>query len=505
MVGSHVEVRGISKHFGGVTALNKIDLTIKHGSVHALVGENGAGKSTLGKIISGVIRPDPDEGQLIVEGRPVHYTTPHDALADGITMISQEIALVAQLSVLENVYLGIESRRAGLLADNRATRRRFEALLARSGFDLPANAPVSSLNFSDLKKVEILKAMARNARLIVMDEPSAALPDDETAKLLDLIRQLRAEGITLVFVSHFLEEVLSVADVVTVLRDGQLIKTTPAQSETPNSLVIAMLGREMSLTFPPKHYPAAAAPVIFSAKNLSRQGSLEDISFDIHAGEIVGLAGLVGSGRSAVARTIFGADRRDGGVLAVDGVPVQVKSPTSAIKAGIAMLPESRKDQGLLLSFSLAANITLPHLDTVSQNLAIQHKVEFEKTTQLLKQLDVRPPRPEQRVNSLSGGNQQKVLFGKWLFRPPRLLIADEPTHGVDVGAKRAIYELITRLAREGMSILLISSELEEILGLAHRVLVMRHGRIVAEFAENPAENKLLSEDEIMHAVFATG
>jgi simple sugar transport system ATP-binding protein/ribose transport system ATP-binding protein len=500
----HVEIRGISKHFGGVTALKNIHLTIERGTVHGLVGENGAGKSTLGKIISGIIRPDPDGGEILVNNRPVHYTSPHAALLDGITMISQEVALAPRLNVLKNVYLGIESRRGGFLVDNKATCRRFDDLLAKSGFGLPADAPVLSLNFSELKQVEILKAMARNAKLIVMDEPTAALPDDEADRLLEIIRQLRTDGATIIFVSHFLEEVLSVADTVSVLRDGELIQTTPASGQTPDTLVMAMLGRAMSLTFPPKHYPKPDAPAVFSVKNLSKRGSFEDISFNIQAGEIVGLAGLVGSGRSAVARTIFGAERRDKGEVEVDGIPVKVESPADAIKTGIALLPESRKTHGLLMNFTLAPNITLPHLNTVSKGPVIQNKHELDETGQLLRQLDVRPPQPQARVNNLSGGNQQKVLFGKWLFRPPRLLIADEPTHGVDVGAKRAIYQLITQLAAQGMSILVISSELEEILGLAHRVLVMRQGRLVAEFKENPAENLLLSEDAIMHAAFAT-
>jgi ABC-type sugar transport system ATPase subunit len=497
----HVEIRGISKRFGGVQALQDIRLSVERGSIHGLVGENGAGKSTLGKIICGALRQD--EGELVVDGRPVDYASPRGALADGITMIQQEIALVPKLSVLENVYLGVESHRAGVMQD-RDTRRRFEELIDRSDFDLPADVPVGKLSVSDQKKVEILKAVARNARLIVMDEPTAALPDDETAKLIEIVRGLRASGTTIVYVSHFLEEVLTVADTVTVLRNGELIRTSPAQDETPESLVMAMLGRAMSLAFPAKSFPAPDAPVVLSVKNLSRRGIVEDISFDIRAGEIVGLAGLVGSGRSEVARTIFGADRRDTGVIQIDGQPVKIDSPGEAVAAGIGLLPESRKDQGLLMKLVIGHNVSLPHLDSVSQGMVIRRRRELRETAELLEDLDVRPPQPSMRVDNLSGGNQQKVLFAKWLFRRPRLLIADEPTHGVDVGAKRAIYALITSLAEQGMGVLLISSELEEVLGLAHRVLVMRRGRIVAEFEGRPGDPSALSEDAVMRAAFAT-
>ena len=465
------------------------------------MGENGAGKSTLGKIVAGALRPD--DGELVVDGRRVHYATPRDALIDGITMIHQEITLVPKLSVLENVYLGIESRRSGLL-QTRDTRRRFDALIAESQFDLPPDAPVSSLSVSDQKKVEILKAVARDASLIVMDEPTAALPDDETARLIEIVRSLREAGTTIVYVSHFLDEVLSVADEVTVLRNGELIRTAPTQDETPEGLVTAMLGRSMSLTFPPKIFPHADAPVVLSVRNLSRRGGVEDVSFDIHAGEIVGLAGLIGSGRSEVARTIFGADRRDSGEISIDEQLIKVETPGEAVKEGIALLPESRKDQGLLMNLFVGHNVSLPHLATMSRGIIVEGGREFRETANLLEELDVRPPEPAVRVDSLSGGNQQKVLFAKWLFRRPKLLIADEPTHGVDVGAKRAIYHLLTSLAGEGMAVLLISSELEEILGLAHRVLVMRLGRIVEELVDSPDDHSLLTEDAVMRAAFAT-
>jgi ABC-type sugar transport system ATPase subunit len=496
----HIELQGISKRFGGVQALADVHLSIEQGTVHGLVGENGAGKSTLGKIISGVIQPD--EGQMVVDGRQVSFASPREALTAGIAMIQQEIALVPRLTVLKNVLLGIESNRAGLLREP-DTRRRFDELNARSGFNLPADRIVSELGVADQKKIEILKAIARDARLIVMDEPTAALADDEAEKLVEIVRSLRQAGTTIVYVSHFLKEVLEVADTVTVLRNGELIRTAAAAEETPDSLVTAMLGREMSLTFPPKAFPPPDAPLVFAVRDLSRTGVVENISFDIRAGEILGLAGLVGSGRSEVARAIFGADRRDTGKLEIDGKAVRIANPTDAVAAGIALLPESRKTQGLLMRLGIGQNLTLPHLSSISRASVVRQRRETRETTQLLQELDVRPPDPRARVDSLSGGNQQKVLFAKWLFRRPRLLIADEPTHGVDVGAKLAIYRLITSLAAEGMAVLLISSELEEVLGLAHRVLVLRRGRIVAELQDSPDGRSSLTEDAVIRAAFA--
>jgi ABC-type sugar transport system ATPase subunit len=493
---AHIELRNVGKRFDAVEALASINLTIERGTIHALVGENGAGKSTLGKIISGVIRPD--QGEVIVNGRRVTYTSPYDALADGITMISQELTLVPKLGVLENVLLGMETHRAGILQYD-DMRQHYEKLTARSGFSLPTNVPVARMRVADQKKVEILRAIARNAQLIVMDEPTAALSADETEKLLDIVRRLRDAGTSIVYVSHFLEEVLSLADIVTVLRNGQLVRTAPASEETPESLVTAMLGRAMTLAFPSKIHPAPDAPVVFSVEGLTRAGLIENVSLNIRAGEIIGLAGLVGSGRSEVARTIFGADRPDRAVIKIDGQHVRIESPSDAIRAGIVLLPESRKLQGLIMGLEVGHNVTLPHLGALSRATLIRGRQEYRQTKDLLANLDVRPPEPRVKVTSLSGGNQQKVLFAKWLFRQPRILIADEPTSGVDVGAKQAIYQLLNSLAEQGMGVLLISSEIEEVLGLAHRVYAMRQGRIVAEL-----EGSSLTEDAVMHAVFVT-
>lgn len=497
---AHVELVGVSKRFQGTAALTDVSLAIAPGSIHALVGENGAGKSTLGKIISGSIRAD--TGQVLVNGRQVEYRSPREALADRIAAIQQEIALVPRRSVLDNVFLGMEHRRLGTV-NVRQLRQRFAVLNEASGFDLDPDALVGTLSIAEQQKVEIMRALARDSRLIVMDEPTARLSAGEVEKLLGVIRQLQQRGVTIVFVSHFLREVLAIADVVTVLRNGEVVQTTEAATQTPDSLIIAMLGRAASSTFPVRVAPSAGAQDVLAVQHLSRHGGFEDISFTIRAGEIVGLAGLVGSGRSEVARAIFGADRLSQGTIELDGQPIRVNSPRDGVGLGIAMLPESRKDQGLLVRLPVGYNVTLPHLAKLSTLGVIDRRREARTVGQLLQQLGVRPESPKPMVGRLSGGNQQKVLFAKWLFERPRVLILDEPTRGVDVGAKRSIYELIVSLAAGGLPILLISSELEEILGLAHRVLVMRQGRIVAELASDDLAGKG-AEETILRAAFGS-
>lgn len=492
----HAELRGVSKRFGEVTALEDIDLAIERATIHGLVGENGAGKSTLGKIIAGVHRPD--HGRLVVDGRAVSYRSARDALADGITLIAQEPTLVPHRSVQENVFLGIEKGIGGALS-RRATGARYEQLVRETGIDLPPRLLARTLRVADQQKAEILRAIARNVSLVVMDEPTSALTRDEAGRLFDLIRRLKRDGTTIVYVTHFLDEVLELADTITVLRDGQHVRTSPKPSETSERLVFAMLGRSLDVTFPHKQRPPSDAPVVLSVQGLSRPPLVKNVSFEIRAGEILGLAGLIGSGRSEVARAIFGADRPSAGRVELDGAPLRVRSPRQAIKHGVVMLPEDRKAQGLLMLRPIVDNITLPHLREVSSAGVIRPQAERRGVGQIIKQLDVRASSSRARANTLSGGNQQKVLFARWLFRPPQVLIADEPTRGVDVGAKVEIYKLIHSLAAEGIAVLLISSEHEEVLGLAHRVLVMRSGAIVAELG-----SETMSEDTILRAALQT-
>jgi simple sugar transport system ATP-binding protein/ribose transport system ATP-binding protein len=473
-----------------------VSLSIAAGTIHALVGENGAGKSTLGKILAGAQRPD--DGELLVHGRPVDFRSARDALADGITIIAQEPTLVPHRSVVENVFLGVESSVGGVV-DRREITRRYRLLVESSGIQLPPQRLARTLRVADQQKVEILRAIARNAQFIVMDEPTSALTRDEAVRLFELVRRLRDVGTTIVYISHFLTEVLELAETVTVLRDGRVVRTSLAARETPELLVSAMLGRSIGLAFPDKQPPPPDAPVVLSVRNLSRPPVVDDVSFEVRSGEIVGLAGLIGSGRTEVARAVFAADKSESSSIEVAGVPLRARSPRDAIKRGVVMVPEDRKGQGLLMLRSLVENITLPHLGDVSKAGVVEPQAESRRAGELITRLDVRTKSGRARVNTLSGGNQQKVMFAKWLFRRPHVFIADEPTRGVDVGAKRAIYELIHTLAAQGIGVLMISSEHEELLGLAHRVLVMRTGRIVAEFTE-----ETMSEDAVLHAAFAT-
>jgi ABC-type sugar transport system ATPase subunit len=493
---ARLELRSIGKRFGGVQALSGIELTIEPGTIHALVGENGAGKSTLGKIIAGVHRPD--EGELRFDGRRVEYRSPRNALKNGVTVITQEGALVPHRSVIENIFLGIESGVGGVVRGH-TMRVRYRRLLDQVQLDLPPGALVRTLSLSDQKKVEVLRALARDARVVVMDEPTAASTTDEADQLFRIVRGLHERGTTVVYVSHFLAEVLELAETVTVLRDGRVVRTSACAQETPERLVAAMLGRTVELTFPPKSELPADAPVVLSVRDLERAPAVQGVSFDIRAGEILGLAGLIGSGRSELARAIFGADRRDRGELQVRGRPERIRSPRDAIAKGVVLLPEDRKAQGLLMKRSVADNVVLPYMRTLSRGGLIAERRTRRTAGALMDRVDVRAAGPHARVSTLSGGNQQKVLFARWLYRPPVVFIADEPTRGVDVGAKRAIYELIHSLAADGMAVLLISSEYEEVLGLAHRVLVMRGGRFVAEL-EGPS----MTEDALLNAAFGT-
>ncbi len=490
-----IELRNISKRFGGTLALRDVSLSVGSGTVHGLVGENGAGKSTLGKIVTGVHRPD--GGKLLVEGRTVDYRSPRDALVDGVTMIAQELALVPQLSVLDNVFLGVESLRAGFV-DRSAMLRRYAAL-DTLGFGLEPDNRVGSLRLADQQKVAILRALAREARVIVMDEPTASLSREEAGRLFTIVRRLADEGRTIIYVSHFLEEVLELCDTITILKDGSVVRTGPATAETPESLLLAMIGRSLETTFPPKRYPGPEAPVVLAAHKLSAAGRFSDVSFRVRAGEIVGLAGLIGSGRSEVARALFGADELDAGVLELEGRRVTLRSPRHAVRLGISMLPESRRE-GLLLRRPIVENVSLPHLDFLTVGGVVNRRAERRQVREILEQVGIPSRSLQAPVGSLSGGNQQKVMFSKWLLNRPKVLIADEPTRGVDLGAKRAIYALLQSLAASGLAILLISSELEEILGLCHRVLVMRAGRIVGEI---PAEEA--TGERILRLAFGKG
>jgi ABC-type sugar transport system ATPase subunit len=490
--GLAVEVRGISKRYGGARALDDVSVSVAAGEIHALVGENGAGKSTLGKIVAGAVLPD--EGEILLDGRNVDFRSPRDAIREGITLIHQELALAPAMSVLDNVYLGVELGHG--VVDRSKQRHRFDELAARIGFEPSPSVRVETLRVADQQKVEILRALVRDTRLIVMDEPTAALTRDEADRLLQITRELRDAGVTVIYVSHILGDVLDLCDTVTVLKDGRHVQTAPASEETVESLVTSMLGRALDLVFPVRVPPPSDAPVLLSVRELSRPPAFEDVSFDVRAGEIVGLAGLVGSGRTEIARAIFGADAATG-TIELEGAELRRRNPRSGIRRGIALLPESRKDQGLVMMRPVLENTTIAHVASVCRLGVLQRRRERQLVASVLTSVDARAANHTMPVSALSGGNQQKVSFAKWLVKTPRVLLADEPTRGIDVGAKRAIYELLQGLAAQGLGVLLISSELEEVIGLAHRVLVIRAGRIVAEFAAEEA-----NEETVMRAAF---
>jgi simple sugar transport system ATP-binding protein/ribose transport system ATP-binding protein len=490
---AHLEVRGIGKSFGATRALDDVSATVRSGSVHAFVGENGAGKSTLGKIIAGVFPQD--QGDLVLRGTTVSFASPRQALVRGIALVAQEVALVPRLTVAENVFLGAEPRRAGFI-DRRSLRDRFERLTRESGFDLDATAMVGSLPLAQQQQVEILRALARDADLIVLDEPSASLSAKEVDRLHEVVRGLRAAGRTVVLVSHFLTEVLDLSDVVTVLRDGRVIRTNQTADETENSLVTGMLGRPVGRAYPDKRLPPPDAPVALSIDGLSAPG-VEGATLTLRAGEIVGLAGLVGAGRSELARAIFGASPTTAGGVQVADAALPGR-PAASIEAGVAMIPESRKDDGLILRRPVRENVSLTSLRRFQRMGFMRRGTEGARVREALERVDG-SSQLEAPAASLSGGNQQKLLFARAILIEPSVLLADEPTRGIDVGAKRDIYEVLVRLAGDGMAILLISNEVEEILGLAHRVLVMRAGRLVAEL-----EGPEMTEEAIVSAAFGT-
>jgi rhamnose transport system ATP-binding protein len=489
----HLEVRALGKSFGATRALDDVTVAVRPGSVHAFVGENGAGKSTLGKIIAGVFPQD--EGDLVLRGTTVSFGSPREALVRGIALVAQEVALVPRLTVAENVLLGAEPKRAGFI-DRRSLRDRFDRLIADAGFDLQADTVVGRLPLAQQQQVEILRALARDADLIVLDEPSASLSAKEVESLHEVVRGLRTRGRTVILVSHFLAEVLELSDVVTILRDGRVVRTNPTSQETEGSLVTGMLGRPASRAYPDKRLPPADAPVALAVDGLSAPG-VEDATLTIRAGEVVGLAGLVGAGRSELARAIYGASPSTAGGVRVGGALLPGR-PAASIEAGVALIPESRKDDGLFLRRPIRENVSLTSLGRFARLGFVRRRAERAQVRGALERVDG-SPLLEAPAGSLSGGNQQKLLFARSMLIGPGVLIADEPTRGIDVGAKRDIYEVLVRLAADGMAILLISNEVEEILGLAHRVVVMRAGRLVAELS-----GPEMTEEAIVSAAFGT-
>jgi rhamnose transport system ATP-binding protein len=485
-----VELRGITKSYGGVQALEDVDLAIRAGTVHALVGENGAGKSTLVKILTGVVQAD--EGEVRIDGQPVRVGDPQAAHRLGIVAMYQEPTVFQDLTVAENVFAGRHPRTALRAVDWRAMRSQTKQILQEFGVDIGPDTPVRGLGVADRQLLEIAKALSSSARLLIMDEPTAALSPHEVENLFTTVRRLRERGVAIVFISHRLEETGAIADVVTVLRDGRHVATRPTAELPQAEIVRLMVGRSLDALFPKEE--AEIGDVVFEAKGLRRRGVFSGVSFQLRRGEIVGLAGFVGSGRTEVARALFGIDRLDGGELLIDGRPFRPRSPRAALRSGLAYLPEDRLQQGLIQPMAISTNVSMAILPRLTPAGVLRPRRERRLANRFIDQLRIKATSATQVVRSLSGGNQQKVVLAKWLAAEPRILVLDEPTHGVDVGTKADVHRTISHLAAEGLTILLISSELAEILGMSDRVLVMREGRLVAEFSRAEAtEERIVS------------
>jgi ABC-type sugar transport system ATPase subunit len=489
-----LEMRGIVKSFPGVKALQGVDLDLGHGEVLALLGENGAGKSTLMKFLGGAHLPD--EGSIILNGSPISIQSPADSQRAGIAVIYQEFNLVPGLSARENIFLGHEPVKRGFI-DAGEERRRTLQLFEQLGVVIDPDIPCRRLTVAQQQIVEIAKALCLEARILVMDEPSATLTTREVERLFGIIRDLKSRGISVIYISHRLEEIFSIADQVTVLRDGANVGHGPVKDLTRSSLIQWMVGRDISEEFPPRS--VELGPARLKVQGLCRGETVRNVSFDIRAGEILALTGLIGAGRTETARLVFGADRRDAGLIELDGRPLPLKNPREAIAAGIAFLTEDRKTQGLVLNHSVRDNFGLPNLDWLCRSGFVRLAEEREKFGSYVKSLQIKVPHQEQAARNLSGGNQQKVVLAKWLARECEVLIFDEPTRGIDVGAKIEIYHLINDLAAQGKAILMISSELPEVLGMADRILVMHDGRITGEFTDVAGT----SQEQIMELAVA--
>jgi ABC-type sugar transport system ATPase subunit len=486
----------INKAFPGVKALDDVTLEVRAGEVHALVGENGAGKSTLMRILDGVLPKD--AGTIRLAGHEVSIQNPGDALALGISMIHQELALIPYLDVGQNIYLGREPAHGLGRIDWKTLYARARSQLKIVGIDIDPHAVVGDLSIAQQQMVEIGKALSRQARLIVMDEPTSSLTEHETERLFDLIRSLKAQGVTVIYISHRLDEIFAVADRVTVLRDGKRIGTYPVKEVTHADLVQKMVGRELGELFQKEPVPRQA--VVLEVQHLFSANFLRDISFQLYRGEVLGLAGLVGSGRTTLARTLFGVEKLEQGEIRIDGQPVAIDSPQAAIRHGIGLVPEDRKAQALFLNMAVSENVVMSALPQLSYAGVIDFTRVRKVAQEYVTKLAIRTPSLFQRTRNLSGGNQQKLAISRWLTLNPQILILDEPTRGIDVGAKAEIHALMNQLARQGIGILMISSELPEILGASDRVLVMREGELVAEIA-----GERVTQEAIMMAATGAG
>jgi rhamnose transport system ATP-binding protein len=482
-----IALAGASKAYGAVRAAKGVSIALRPGEVRALAGENGAGKSTIVRMLAGVQRPD--EGDVLVEGVPVVFHGPADARDAGVAVIYQEPTLFPDLSVAENVMMGRHPLGSLRRIDRRALHRTVQDLMDRLGVKLDPEQPVRGLSIADQQLVEIAKALSFDARVLIMDEPTAALSGHEVERLFGVVRTLQERGAAVLFISHRLDEIFAICNTVTVLRDGEVTHDGDTEGMTTDDLVRRMVGRELSQLFP--KLEAEIGETVLEVSRLTREGVFIDISFEVRRGEIVALAGLVGAGRSEVARAIFGIDMPDAGQVTVDGVRLKPGSPTAAMKAGIGLVPEDRRQQGLVMELSIERNIGLTRLQALRSRLGvIGSGSEAKLASDWATKLQLKFHKLGDPVGFLSGGNQQKVVLGKWLATGPKILIIDEPTRGIDVGTKAEVHRLMSELAGEGLAVLMISSELPEVLGMADRVLVMHEGRIARELSRAEADEE---------------
>ena len=490
-----LEMQGIGKTFPGVRALEGVQLTVKEGQVHALLGENGAGKSTLIKILSGAYRKD--EGQILFEGQPVEIRGPHDAQALGISTIYQEFNLARDLTVAENVFLGHLPTKGGTV-DWSSVKARTREILDTLGVEFSVDAQISSLSVAEQQLVEIAKALNRRTRILVMDEPSALLGEKDLDNLFRVVRSLQAQGIGIIYISHRLREIFALADEVTILKDGHYVATRKVSEVTMDDLVKLMIGRDLKDVYPKR--TVKPGDVLLEVHNLSQSKLLRDITFQLHAGEIVGFAGIVGSGRTELARAIFGADPSSG-EMRIAGKPYKPHSPAAAIRNGVALVTEDRKAQGLFLQLNVRINTTISGLRRLTRLGVINFAKELAVVKRMITDLSIKTPHAGFLVVNMSGGNQQKVVLARWLSVGTRIFMMDEPTRGIDVGSKSEIYQIMDKLTRDGVGIIMISSELPEVLGMSDRIMVMRQGRIVKELSRAEA-----SEETVMqYAVGSAG
>ena len=479
-----LSIREVSKSFPGVRALDKVSIDIRRGTVHGIVGENGAGKSTMMKILSGVYTKD--SGTIVFDGQMVEHTTPIESLNRGLSIIYQEFNLVNTMSVGENIFLGRFAEMKGM----RGTHQKARELLDSIGSTIDTRTMVGDLSAAEKQMVEITKALSYHSKLIIMDEPSSSLTHDELKRLFQIIANLKTQGVSIIYISHKLDEIFELCDVVTIMRDGQVIDTKPVTELGRSEMVAKMVGRAIENEYPER--PHAVGEPLLEVRSINTH-KLHDISFTLRKGEILGFVGLVGAGRTEIIRAICGADKAKGHTVLIEGKPVRIKKPADAKRAGIGLVPEDRKLQGLVLPFSVQSNITMACLERLTKGGFVSASAEKEIALRQIKNLSIKTPTRETKAVSLSGGNQQKCIIGRWLEINPRILILDEPTRGIDVGTKYEIYVLIKQIAENGGSVIMISSELPEVLNMSNRVLVITEGRITGEF--NP---EMDSAHEIM-------